>query len=393
MTSKEHKKHSAITRPAYGNFSRNEWAIVGAPCGDIKTLADRLIKSLSAYHKCAYVDAQHGDARHGDARHVDQEAALPGRLAMGAAAEYTNAIDFHQFNLQQDLNQFQFRQLFSEMDLVLVNGNHQQAKAQVVMIDSRKKASLQKRLEQLTNVELFILAEGEQEVFSFVQEAIPHWQQLPLLHVGETEKIVRFFSERLQQAKPKLNGMVLAGGRSQRMGHDKGAIGWHGQEQRYYMADLLKGFCSSVYISCRPEQQQGINNSHNTLPDTFPGLGPYGAILSAFQAQPDSAWLVVACDLPLLDAPTLQYLTDNRNTAALATTFKSPHDNFPEPLITIWEPKSYPVLLAFMAQGYTCPRKVLINTHIQLLEPPKAEALLNVNTPEEAERVRSILQK
>jgi molybdopterin-guanine dinucleotide biosynthesis protein A len=383
VTSKEHKKHSAIARPAYGNFARNEWSIVGAPCDEIKALADLVIRSLSVNYKCAYVDA----------RHSDQSVQLPGRLASGAVAEYTDSVAYHQFDYHQDLNQYQFRQLFSEMDLVLVNGNHQQAKAQVVVIDSRKKASLQKRLEQLNNVQLILLAEGEQEVFSFVQEALPQWRGLPIFNIGNTEKIIQFFRDKLQQSTPKLNGLVLAGGRSQRMGHDKGAIGWHGQEQRYHMADLLKGLCDSVFISCRPEQQEEISSSYSTLSDTFTGLGPYGAILSAFQAQPDNAWLVVACDLPLLDAPTLQYLADSRNTAALATTFKSPHDAFPEPLITIWEPKSYQALLSFMAQGYTCPRKVLINNHIQLLEPPKEAALMNVNTPEEAEKVRRMLLK
>jgi len=62
-------------------------------------------------------------------------------------------------------------------------------------------------------------------------------------------------------------------------------------------------------------------------------------------------------------------------------------------LITIWEPKSYPALLSFLAQGYSCPRKVLINSEINLLKAPDPEALTNVNTPEELERVKRILQK
>ena len=385
MTLKEHKKHSLITRPSYGNFGRNEWAIVGTPCGAIKTLADAVINALSPYYKCAYVDASHANA--------DQEAALPGRLASGAVAEYTDQIQYHQFDFKRELNPFQFRVLLQEADLVLVNGNHEQAKAQVVVIDPAKKASLQKRLSQLTNVSLFLLADNAEEVFDFVQEAISDWQAIPVYRLGETDKIIAFFREQLQQATPKLNGLVLAGGQSLRMGQDKGAIKWHGKEQRYYAADLLRGVCQEVYISCRPEQQAEIDNSYTSLPDTFAGLGPYGAILSAFREQPDAAWLVVACDLPLLDSSTLQHLIANRNTSSVATTFASPHDGFPEPLIAIWEPKSYPVLLSFLAQGYTCPRKVLRNSEISLLTPPQAEALLNVNTPEESEQVKVILQQ
>lgn len=385
MTLNEHKKHSLIARPGYGNFGRNEWAIVGTPCGAIKALADTVIQALAPKYKCAYVDASHA--------HADGEATLPGRLAAGAIAEYTDQIHYHQFDLNRELNQFQFRQLFQEADVVLVNGNHHQAKAQVVVIDEAKKASLQKRLEQLTNVALFILADSAAEVFDFVQEAIPSWQEIPVLRYSETEQIINFFIEQLQEAKPKLNGLVLAGGQSVRMGQDKGAMAWNGKEQRYYAADLLQNFCEEVFISCRPEQQQSIKSDYKTLPDTFTGLGPYGAILSAFREQPDAAWLVVACDLPLLDKATLQQLIENRNSASVATTFVSPHDGFPEPLITVWEPKSYPLLLSFLVQGYTCPRKVLRNSDITQIEPLQAEALLNVNTPEEAEKVKTIMQQ
>jgi molybdopterin-guanine dinucleotide biosynthesis protein A len=190
-----------------------------------------------------------------------------------------------------------------------------------------------------------------------------------------------------------LNGLVLAGGKSKRMGFDKGSVNWHGIEQRYFMADMLKLFCSEVFISCREEQKGDIDANYNVLPDTFTGLGPYGAILSAFAAQPDSAWLVVACDLPLLDADTISYLIANRDVSKAATTFISPHDGLPEPLITIWEPKSYQALLSFQSQGYTCPRKALIKSDVNLLQPPDPMALTNVNTPEELDKVKRVIHQ
>ena len=54
---------------------------------------------------------------------------------------------------------------------------------------------------------------------------------------------------------------------------------------------------------------------------------------------------------------------------------------FPEPLITIWEPRSYPTLMQFLTQGYSCPRKVLMNSDIQLVVPEFPEELTNVNHP------------
>jgi molybdenum cofactor guanylyltransferase len=191
--------------------------------------------------------------------------------------------------------------------------------------------------------------------------------------------------------KPVLNGLVLAGGKSSRMGRDKGVLLWHGKEQRFFMADLLQQFCNEVFISCRQDQMDILNGNYNTITDAYAELGPYGAILSSFQKNSSCAWLVVACDLPLLDASTLGQLVEQRDTDAMATTFESPHDGLPEPLITIWEPKSYPILLASLSKGYQCPRKALVNNHVKIVQPVNKAALMNVNTPQELEKAQQIL--
>jgi len=191
---------------------------------------------------------------------------------------------------------------------------------------------------------------------------------------------------------PPLNGLVLAGGKSVRMGKDKGAMQWHGKEQRFYMADLLQRFCAEVFISCRPEQQQQFKNeNYSVITDAFEGLGPYGAILSAFKMNQNCAWLVTACDLPLLDSEAIFQLVSERDTNCIATTFESPHDGLPEPLITIWEPKSFPILLASLDKGYQCPRKALINNHVKIIQTKDKAALMNVNTPQEMEKVQQLL--
>lgn len=193
--------------------------------------------------------------------------------------------------------------------------------------------------------------------------------------------------------KPALYGLVLAGGKSLRMGQDKSVMHWHGKEQRYYMADLLKKVCADVYISCREEQKDDIDKNYKTLIDNYTGAGPLIGILSAFKAHPDVAWLVTACDLPLLDLHTLQYLVHNRDANGIATTFKSPHDGLPEPLITIWEPAAFEKLQSHITDGYTCPRKALIRneSNVKILIAPNPDALINANTPEDVKKVIGIL--
>ncbi|WP_153799100.1 NTP transferase domain-containing protein [Foetidibacter luteolus] len=377
MISKDHKKHSDIARPSLGNFGRNEFSFIGTTCGNVKALADKIMAASSATRKCAYIDASH---QSGD---VDTPHCF---------AEYTDRISYKEIRYSNTPGNFQFRGLLNEADLILVNGNHYQAQSQVIIIDKVKENSLLKRVAQITNPVLILMAENTEAVFDFVKEAIPHWQQLPIYGLNETEKIVDFFEALAQQSIPKVNGLVLAGGKSTRMGYDKSAIAWHGKEQKYYMADMLGALCRQVYISCRNDQVAQTDAAYQTIADSFTGLGPYGAILSAFREQPDAAWLVTACDLPLLDTPTLQYLLQNRDASAIATTFESPHDGLPEPLITVWEPKAYPILLSFLAQGYSCPRKVLRNNDVHIITPEKKENLLNVNTTEELEEANLLLK-
>ena len=124
-------------------------------------------------------------------------------------------------------------------------------------------------------------------------------------------------------------------------------------------------------------------DGHDVVVDRMREMGPFGAIISAFMHDSSSAWLVLACDLPFIKKEDLKKLIDSRDSSKMATAFKASSKPFPEPLVTIYEPKSYPRLLNFMSLGYACPRKVLINSDVALLESEDETIVYNANTPEE----------
>lgn len=154
---------------------------------------------------------------------------------------------------------------------------------------------------------------------------------------------------------------------------------------------MLQSFCAEVFISCRADQEKDIDPPYRPLPDRFPDRGPFGGVLSALSAYGESAWLVVACDLPLLNEETVRFLVQHRAPQKIATTYSNPQDGLPEPMITIWEPASYPVLCRSLEQGGASLREVLIRGDKAILTPPWPEALMNVNTPEEAATARKAL--
>ncbi|MDH3612732.1 MAG: NTP transferase domain-containing protein [Gammaproteobacteria bacterium] len=181
-------------------------------------------------------------------------------------------------------------------------------------------------------------------------------------------------------------GLVLAGGESRRMGQDKALLVRDGQSQLEHIGALLAGSVDRVFVSVRSEQQDETERSRFTqIADRYYDIGPIAGVLSAMDEYPEVDWLVVACDLPNIDAPTLHYLLDNRSAEQPFTAFRSSHDDLPEPLCAVYQAGSDAIVRQFVNDSVVCPRKILIRSDTRLLEQPNPAALDNVNTPDDLE--------
>jgi molybdopterin-guanine dinucleotide biosynthesis protein A len=186
-------------------------------------------------------------------------------------------------------------------------------------------------------------------------------------------------------AEAPIAGLVLAGGRSQRMQRDKATLELAGETQLARAVRLVNAVASKTYVSVRPDQVAEAERSRwPQIIDRLENIGPAAGILAAQEQLPDHAWLVVAVDLPLLDAATLGQLVHERDPRSLATAFRSSDaDGLPEPLCAIWEPASREPLAAFLQAGRSCPRKFLLTHGAHLLRLATADALANMNTPDD----------
>lgn len=363
-----HRKHTKLIKPKGGQWGRTEVAIMGAPCSEIKILVAEVTILLANQLQIAYVDADH------NASEKDEWSALN----YGATAQLTNKISHYAIEFASTKPRY-----FNEADLVIVNGNHFKAQIQIAWIHPKK--SLEKKLEKLNNVGLVILNDDKTALPDYLTSHLTD-KNIKVIKRSDTTSIKDFFLTIIQEDKPPLNGLVLIGGKSTRMNKDKSKLVYHRNlPQHKYLTNLLGSYCENVFVSVRDETQ-AAEYSDDVITDKFIGLGPYGGILSALQSDPNSAWLVVAVDLPYLDEATLSNLVINRNTSKAATCFIDPINEFPEPLITIWEPRAYPILLEFLSKGYSCPRKALINSDVEVITDRDVKALTNVNTPQELEK-------
>lgn len=176
------------------------------------------------------------------------------------------------------------------------------------------------------------------------------------------------------------------------MGMDKGKIPYHGLPHREYLYQLLKPLCQETFMSVREEQVHEFTGDYDLIIDRDEYRGPYNGILSAYKLDSGASWLVLACDLPLIDQRALEFLIAERDPERMATAYATRHNGLPEPLFAIWEPQGLQRSKEYLEEGNgSCPRKFLINGDIKLVVPYKDEVLLNANDKEDYEKVINIL--
>jgi molybdopterin-guanine dinucleotide biosynthesis protein A len=186
-------------------------------------------------------------------------------------------------------------------------------------------------------------------------------------------------------------GLILAGGKSRRMGRDKALLDHNGQSQLAYVAGVMASCVEKGFVSTRPDQKDDEERAqYEQIVDRYENLGPVAGILSALEEKPGVDWLVVACDLPNVNEQTIRILLEHRGGEQPFTAFVSSYDGLPEPLCAIYHSGCEEIVRRFVDEGVNCPRKILIRSETRLLDQPHPEALDNVNTPDDLQN--SVLQ-
>jgi molybdopterin-guanine dinucleotide biosynthesis protein A len=200
-------------------------------------------------------------------------------------------------------------------------------------------------------------------------------------------------SSSMQGMRAPLFGLVLTGGLSQRMGTDKAALPYAGRPQLVRAFTLLSARVASCFVSLRPVQRHDpLRRQYPVIVDTLENCGPTAGLVAAHTAYPDVAWLVLACDMPLMDGASLDALIAARDPRYHAVAFRSAYDGLPEPLCTIWEPPALALLCQQVTAGALSPRKVLAGETTRVLSAGNPAVLNNVNTGEERERAIEMMK-
>ncbi len=187
-----------------------------------------------------------------------------------------------------------------------------------------------------------------------------------------------------------LVGAVLTGGSSRRMGRDKALIQIEGVSMVDRVAAALAAAGCSNVVAVGPRRLAG-DLAH--IDDMYPGEGPLGGVLTAMSSVGSAisldSWLcVVACDLPWLDAASIDALHRAAASAVAADRKASEVDvvvartDRLEPLCALWNPRCTDAV----QQAFDSGQRSLLDVFkvLNVIEVPvRPLALRNVNTPED----------
>ncbi|MEN8784979.1 MAG: NTP transferase domain-containing protein [Akkermansiaceae bacterium] len=177
-----------------------------------------------------------------------------------------------------------------------------------------------------------------------------------------------------------MKALILTGGKSSRMGQDKALLKIGGVSQLDRIVALVKPLTDQIFLSVAHDDES--ERLLPTLPDLEPSPGPLGGLQAAFHADPESSWLVIACDLPMIQGEDLQSLVDQSDSSKDVACFLNPLDDHPEPLCALYSPSAAGKLAEVLEKNQRCARRFLASLDRVDLIPSDLRALLNLNRPE-----------
>lgn len=188
-----------------------------------------------------------------------------------------------------------------------------------------------------------------------------------------------------------ITGIVLAGGRSRRMGTDKSVMKLHNKTLIEYSINALKPLCNKVVISSNNFIYD--NTGCEVWPDELPDQAPIVGIYSCLKRSTTQYNIILSCDMPLMSTAMIEYLLTNSDNYDITVPV---HDNdLIEPLCGVYKQSAVFILKKYIDGGNfrlnQCIREashrlITVDHRLPFYSP---DMFSNVNTPDDFQNILS----
>jgi molybdenum cofactor guanylyltransferase len=192
-------------------------------------------------------------------------------------------------------------------------------------------------------------------------------------------------------------GIILAGGKSTRLGRDKASEVLLGRSLLQRVVQRLDGLVDEyVVVTAAGQELPPLYASRPiaTVEDLFPDAGPLGALYTGLSSMTATSAIAVACDMPLLK-PSLLALLLRLHPGHDAVV---PLNSLPEPLCAVYTPACLPAIKAQLDAAQYKMTGFLDAVDVRFVEPTEWQrpdrdgvSFLNLNSEDDVRRAEGIL--
>jgi molybdopterin-guanine dinucleotide biosynthesis protein A len=190
---------------------------------------------------------------------------------------------------------------------------------------------------------------------------------------------------------------IQAGGRSSRMGTDKARLPVGGRRLIEYVIDCVEPYSDDLFITTNAPTD--LNDlGLRLVEDQIPGMGALNGLKTALQAARHENVLVVACDMPLVQALLVEHMLSLSGEGDVIVPERKGRY---EPLLAIYNSQNcLPALERALRLGEK--RMISFFPEVEVLTIPETKlneldpewlSFVNVNTPDDALRIERLLAK
>lgn len=183
--------------------------------------------------------------------------------------------------------------------------------------------------------------------------------------------------------KEGITGIILAGGKSSRMGRDKGMIYFNGARMIEHVIRALKPCVSSIMIVANDERYERFGLQ--VVKDIIHECGPMGGIYTGLINSSTKLNVTVSCDIPFVSTALIRTLAESPDDKEAVVPF---HDEIFEPLCARYRRSVALKMVKHLEAGSLKMNSLLRELDVRAVDPSQVpgfnlQQFANINTPQE----------
>ena len=195
-----------------------------------------------------------------------------------------------------------------------------------------------------------------------------------------------------------VTGVILAGGRSRRLGRDKAVESLGGQPLIRRVIERVEAVTADIVVVVADAVRGNdlpLDVRRRVVWDVYPGKGSLGGIFPDLSAAKSDWGLVVACDMPFLNRQLLEYMLSRREDFDAVVPLPGA---YPEPTHALYSKACLPYIEARLRANDLKISRLYREVQVNYLTEeaitrfdPELRSFFNINSPDDLAKAQALV--